>query len=101
LCAGCDGGILALASLFPDECVRLQVLVAEHRLDEARALQRRLTPIARTIGTAHGVPALKAALDLLGYAGGPPRPPLERTPAPVVDTLRTQLHALDALPLVH
>ena len=101
LCAGCDGGILALASLFPDECVRLQTLVREHRIDEARALQRRLTPIARTIGTAHGVPALKAALDLLGYAGGPPRPPLGRAPAPVVDTLRAQLGALDALPLVH
>ena len=65
------------------------------------ALQRRLTPIARTIGTAHGVPALKAALDLLGYAGGPPRPPLGRAPAQVVDTLRTQLAALDALPLGH
>ena len=101
LCAGCDGGILALASLFPDECVRLQALVREQRIDEARALQRRLTPIARTIGTAHGVPALKAALDLLGYAGGLPRPPLGRAPAPVVDTLRTQLEALDALPLVH
>jgi 4-hydroxy-2-oxoglutarate aldolase len=101
LCAGCDGGILALASIFPDECVRLQALVRDHRLDEARVLQRRLTPIARTIGTAHGVPALKAALDLLGYVGGAPRPPLRRAPAPVVDTLRTQLEALDALPLVH
>jgi 4-hydroxy-2-oxoglutarate aldolase len=101
LCAGCDGGILALASIFPDECVRLQALVRDHQLDEARALQRRLTPIARTIGTAHGVPALKAALDLLGYVGGPPRPPLRRAPAPVVDTVRTQLEALDALPLVH
>src|SRR6185369_12293673 len=101
LCAGCDGGILALASLFPDECVRLRALVRDHRLDDARAKQRRLTPIARTIGSAHGVPALKAALDLLGYTGGPPRPPLGRAPAPVVDTLRAQLGALDALPLVH
>ena len=101
LCAGCDGGIVALASLFPDECVRLQALVRDHHIDEARALQRRLTPIARTIGTAHGVPALKAALDLLGYTGGPSRPPLGRAPAPVVDTLRTQLAALAALPLVH
>jgi 4-hydroxy-2-oxoglutarate aldolase len=101
LCAGCDGGILALASLFPDDCVRLQALVRANQIDAARALQRRLTPIARTIGTAHGVPALKAALDLLGYAGGPPRPPLQRPPAAVVDTLRSQLEALDALPLVH
>jgi len=101
LCAGCDGGILALASLFPDECCRLRGLVRDNRLDNARALQRRLTPIARTIGTAHGVPALKAALDLLGYIGGPPRPPLRVAPAQVIDTLRSQLEALDALPLVH
>ena len=101
LCAGCDGGILALASIFPDECVRLRALVRDHRLDDARALQSRLTPIARTIGTAHGVPALKAALDLLGYIGGPPRPPLCGAPAQVIDTLRSQLEALDALPLVH
>ena len=101
LCAGCDGGILALASLFPDECVQLQALVREHRINEARSLQRRLTPIARTIGTAHGVPALKAALDLLGYAGGPPRPPLRSAPAQVTDTLRSQLESLQALPLVH
>ena len=101
LCAGCDGGILALASLFPDECFRLRGLVRDNRLDDARALQRRLTPIARTIGTAHGVPALKAALDLLGYIGGPPRPPLRVAPAQVIDTLRSQLEALDALPLVH
>jgi 4-hydroxy-2-oxoglutarate aldolase len=101
LCAGCDGGILALASLFPDDCVRLLALVQANQIDEARALQRRLTPIARTIGTAHGVPALKAALDLLGYSGGAPRPPLQRAPAAIVETLRGQLEALDALPLVH
>jgi 4-hydroxy-2-oxoglutarate aldolase len=101
LCAGCDGGILALASLFPDECVRLRALVEAQALDEARDLQRRLTPIARTIGTAHGVPALKAALDLLGYTGGLPRPPLRPAPSQIIDTLRTQLEALHALPLVH
>jgi 4-hydroxy-2-oxoglutarate aldolase len=101
LCAGCDGGILALAALFPEECARLQALVGADRLEEARVLQRRLTPIARLIGTAHGVPALKAALDLLGFAGGLPRPPLRPAPSQIVDLLRAQLGALDALPLVH
>jgi 4-hydroxy-2-oxoglutarate aldolase len=101
LCAGCDGGILALASLFPEECVRLQSLVLAQQLDEARALQAWLTPIARCIGTAHGVPALKVALDMLGFVGGPPRPPLRPAPAHVRDLVRTQLDALDALPLVH
>src|SRR4029077_1444965 len=28
LCAGCDGAILALAMLFPDECVQMRELVA-------------------------------------------------------------------------
>jgi dihydrodipicolinate synthase/N-acetylneuraminate lyase len=75
--------------------------VRDQRIEEARVLQQRLTPLARTIGTAHGVPALKAALDLLGYTGGPPRPPLRVAPSQVIDTLRSQLAALDALPLVH
>ena len=101
LCAGCDGGILALAALFPEECARLQALVRADRLEEGRALQHRLTPIARLIGTAHGVPALKAALDLLGFAGGLPRPPLRPAASQIVDLLRTQLGALAALPLVH
>jgi dihydrodipicolinate synthase/N-acetylneuraminate lyase len=75
LCAGCDGAILALASLAPAECVLMLTLVREKRLDEAHALQRRLMPLARSVGTSYGVPGLKAALELKGYAGGPPRPP--------------------------
>ena len=46
LCAGCDGGVLALASLFPDDLVRMRDCVQAGKLDEARELQRRLTPIA-------------------------------------------------------
>lgn len=94
LCVGCDGAILALAQLAPDACVQLQVLVREGKLDEARALQARLVPLARTIGGQHGVPALKAALNLLGYAGGSPRPPLRAVSEQVVDVLRSQLEAL-------
>jgi 4-hydroxy-2-oxoglutarate aldolase len=97
LCAGCDGGVLALASLFPEVCVRLRALVTAGSIDEARQLQRRLTPIARSIGGTHGVPGLKAALDLTGFAGGPPRPPLGPAPSTVVDVIRRQLEDLGAL----
>jgi 4-hydroxy-2-oxoglutarate aldolase len=97
LCAGCDGAILALAALFPDECVRLGALVRDGQIDAARALQERLTPIARSIGSAYGVPALKAALDLMGFAGGPPRPPLRPISSQIVEILRVQLDALGAL----
>jgi 4-hydroxy-2-oxoglutarate aldolase len=94
LCAGCDGAILALASLVPSDCVSMVTLVREKRLDEATALQRRLMPLARSVGTTYGVPGLKAALELKGYAGGPPRPPLRPVSSEVVDIIRRQLDAL-------
>ena len=97
LCVGCDGAILALAQLAPEACVLLQALVREGRLTEARELQSRLIPLARTIGGQHGVPALKASLNLMGYAGGAPRPPLRPVAPQVVDTLRTQLEGLGLL----
>lgn len=97
LAAGCDGAILALASLVPDEVVRMESLVAQRRLDEARRLQRTLMPLARSVGGVHGVPGLKAALELMGFAAGLPRPPLQPVAPSVVEVLREQLDALGAL----
>jgi 4-hydroxy-2-oxoglutarate aldolase len=94
LCAGCDGAILALASLVPDACVEMQRLVRERRLDEARALQRNLLPLAKAVGGTYGVAGLKAALDLLGLRGGLPRPPLQPASPHIVDIIRGQLDAL-------
>lgn len=94
LVAGCDGAILALAGLLPDQCVTLWTLVREGQVDEARALQRLLMPIARSVGGVYGVSGLKAALDLMGFAGGPPRPPLRPAPPQAIDLIRTQLDAL-------
>jgi 4-hydroxy-2-oxoglutarate aldolase len=96
LCAGCDGAILALAAVLPDDCVKLWNFVRERRLDEARALQRRLLPLARSVGAAHGIPGLKAALDLLGFVGGFPRPPLRQVTPETVDAIRRQLEAAGA-----
>jgi 4-hydroxy-2-oxoglutarate aldolase len=91
LSAGCDGGILALAMLFPAECVQMRELVAQGRVREALAIQTALMPIAKTIGTAHGVAAVKAALDQLGYEGGLPRPPLRPASQSLIDRISTQL----------
>jgi 4-hydroxy-2-oxoglutarate aldolase len=97
LCAGCDGAILALAALLPDSCLELMTLVREGRLDEARTLQRRLLPIAKSVGGTFGVPGLKAALHLLGFAGGPSRPPLRPAVPSTIDIIRGQLDALGVL----
>ena len=94
LCCGCDGAILALAALLPEACVRMQALVREERLAEARVLQHTITPLARSVGGTYGVAGLKAALDLSGYNGGVPRPPLRPAPPHVVETIRGQLAEL-------
>lgn len=99
LCAGADGAVLALAALLPDECVDLVKLVKENRIAEARGLQRKLTPIARSIGGGFGITGLKAAMDLLGFTGGLPRPPLRPASNQIVETIRGQLDALGVLPV--
>jgi 4-hydroxy-2-oxoglutarate aldolase len=97
---GVHGAVLALAGLVPELCVQLFEHARAGRLDEARALQRRLMPLARAIVPVHGVPGLKAALDLLGLAGGVPRAPLAPVAPAVVEALRSQLAELGALPQV-
>jgi 4-hydroxy-2-oxoglutarate aldolase len=76
LCVGASGGILALSAVLPDLCVKLYELVQRRQYDAARALQQRLTALARLLGALHGVSGLKFALDQLGYAGGRVRAPL-------------------------
>jgi 4-hydroxy-2-oxoglutarate aldolase len=87
LCAGVSGGILALAGLLPAQCVRLFALVRANRLEEARALQRTLLPVARLISSGHGVPGLKAAFKAAGCDVGRPRSPL----VPVADDVVARL----------
>ena len=94
---GVHGAVLALAGLAPELCVELFELVRAGRLEDARGLQRRLMPVARSIGPIHGVPGLKAALDLVGLRGGTPRPPLRPVAPAVIDVLRGQLTALGVM----
>ena len=98
---GVHGAVLALAGIVPELCVELFGHVRAGRIDEARALQKRLMPVARSIGPVYGVPGLKAALDLLGLHGGTPRPPLGPAGPAVVDVLRGQLSTLGVLSASH
>ncbi len=73
---GGAGGVCALGLLAPRECADIVRLHGEGRTREAGELQERIAPVHREIIARMGVGALKAALDLIGYAGGEPRPPL-------------------------
>jgi 4-hydroxy-2-oxoglutarate aldolase len=90
LCAGASGGILALAALLPEPCVRLFELTRNKQYDAARELQQRLMPIARLSST-YSVPGLKAALNIVGCDVGRPRPPLVPVPETAVTALREAL----------
>lgn len=94
LALGVPGAVLALAGIVPDRLVELAALVRAGRLDEARVLHQMLLPLARAIGSVHGVPALKAALSQLGFATGPPRPPLRPAPPAVVAMVGDELARL-------
>ncbi len=73
---GADGGVLAIACFAADRCVELYRAFRADDRRGAGAVQERLTPLAREIVGALGVPGVKAAMDLVGLAGGPVRPPL-------------------------
>ena len=76
LTLGAVGGVLALANVAPEACVRIQSLLRQGELETARKLQLRMLPVNTAVTATYGVPGLKAALDMLGYFGGDPRPPL-------------------------
>ena len=76
LAIGAAGAVLAVACIRPDECVALYEAVRRGDHDRARDLQQRLAPLGDLVTRDLGIPGLKAALDALGFVGGPPRGPL-------------------------
>jgi dihydrodipicolinate synthase/N-acetylneuraminate lyase len=75
VCAGATGWIAGVANVAPRECVELFRLSRDGRLDEARAIYARVLPLARLDMHPKLVQFFKAAMDLVGRAGGPCRPP--------------------------
>lgn len=76
LAVGAAGGILALANIAPERMVELHDLFLENKWEAAAELQRRMIPVNAAITARFGIAGLKAAMDMLGYYGGPVRSPL-------------------------
>ncbi len=90
LTMGVTGGILALANLAPDESVALFDLFNAGELEKGRQLHLRMLPVNLAITSRFGVSGLKAALDMVGFYGGPPRPPL----LPLDEARRQELESI-------
>jgi 4-hydroxy-2-oxoglutarate aldolase len=88
LTLGAVGGVLALANVAPQESIDIYELYKAGEWGKAADLQRRMLPVNAAVTSRFGVPGLKAALDLLGYYGGPVRSPLLDLGASDRDILR-------------
>ena len=76
LMMGASGGILAMAAAVPGLCVKLYELFQDGAIEAAKKLQLDLVPINKVLTQTLGIPAIKYALDIQGFHGGPPRLPL-------------------------
>jgi 4-hydroxy-tetrahydrodipicolinate synthase len=99
--AGAIGFTSGLANLLPERSLEvLRALQADDlvRAEELIDALRPLEALRARRGDANNVAAIKAAMDLLGLAGGDPRPPLSRLePDDHADLVRI-LQKLDVLP---
>ena len=88
LLLGVKGGILALSNMAPAETVEIYKLFQAGDYEKAREMQFRLLPVNQKIVGGYGVPGIKCAVDMLGYAGGDPRPPLRPVNQEARDAIR-------------
>jgi 4-hydroxy-2-oxoglutarate aldolase len=87
---GASGAIVAVALFAAPLVVELERAVRAGDDAAARALQARLTSLAKTIVAELGPPGLKGAMDLVGLEGGVPRGPL----LPLDDAERARVAAV-------
>jgi 4-hydroxy-2-oxoglutarate aldolase len=73
---GGAGGVLAIADFAPDECAGIVRAFRDGDTALAGRIQERMAKAHREIVATWGAVGVKAALDQLGWTGGPPRPPL-------------------------
>jgi len=88
LCLGAVGGVLALANIAPQQCCEIVSLFKHGKHEDARELQLRMIVPNSAVTARFGVPGLKAAMDMVGYYGGPPRSPLLPLPDAQKEILR-------------
>lgn len=89
LTLGAKGGVVSLANAFPEPCCELYSRYTKGDVDGARKLHSMLFRLNQSVSGAGGVAAVKGAMDIAGYHGGPPRLPL----APLTDAQKQKIKA--------
>jgi 4-hydroxy-2-oxoglutarate aldolase len=89
LTLGAKGGVVSLANAFPEPCCELYSKYVKGDFEGARKLHSTLFRLNQSVSGAGGVAAVKGAMDIAGYHGGPPRLPL----APLTDAQKEKIRA--------
>jgi 4-hydroxy-2-oxoglutarate aldolase len=97
LSLGAVGAVAALANIAPELCILLHGAFLKGEIQRAADLQVRMVSLNNLVTREGGVPALKAAMDLLGLAGGAPRTPLLPADQQTRERLRQALGDLGLL----
>ena len=90
LSAGAVAGIMALANIAPLQCLHIYRFFLDKKFEEAQDLQTALVALNQAVTRDWGVPALKAAMDMLGLYGGPVRMPL----LPISEEIKRELRTI-------
>ncbi len=90
LCVGAVGGVLALANIAPRQCCDILEFTKQGKHEDARQMQLRMVTANTAVTARWGVPALKAAMEMIGMVGGKPRSPM----LPLPDADRTTLKGI-------
>ena len=96
LCAGARGAILAVACVVPELCLQVLACTRDGRHGDALRLQQRMNPLARAVTSGHGIAGLKAAMEMVGYAGGDTRRPLPPVSSEGLEQIRLLLQSVQA-----
>ncbi len=94
LVLGASGGMLAISNCAPTLPLKIMAAYKAGKMEEARETQLSSLALFRSIPTKLGIAGLKAAMDMTGFYGGPPRAPLQAvTPGVkyVIQSLLTEL----------
>ena len=91
LLQGFSGGVLSSANYIPEICCALFVMIKKGKTQQAGMVYQRMKDLAKETTAPYGVPGVKAAMNILGYAGGVPRSPLCAVTGGQLDALRDRL----------
>ncbi|MDI6726637.1 MAG: dihydrodipicolinate synthase family protein [Smithellaceae bacterium] len=95
---GGSGGVLSIANFAPDACCLVYELWLDGKIEEAKQAQYELMRLNHKVSGRFGVAGVKAAMELAGLYGGPPRAPLVSLTLEEKDKLASELK--DFIPFI-